>query len=361
MNNYVPPPSRNAGLDTKRLVNTDQIHVVNDPLWKRARSLWYRYTAPPYPGLQATFKQQEAFRRGRLASLTLLFIIFLVVLFMAAMGVTTNLNVPVFITSAIVVFVLIFVMAWLIRHSHITAATLIMLLVMDGGNITTALAAKGGIGLINLPLFDIMIASELIAVSLLNPATVFLVCLFNCIFITLDIVFGPRAADLNHYLAMSGWAVVISRPLLLELAVAVVTWQWVTSANKALKRANKAEKLAAMEHEIAEYERNDAVKKRQLEQSIQYIIETQRQVANGDFTARVPTTPDNMLWPVAISFNNLLTRFQRYQREASEIERIRKDMPMVLQAIREAKMTGRPLQMRRTGTVIDAILLELNK
>ncbi|GCE04646.1 hypothetical protein KDAU_19750 [Dictyobacter aurantiacus] len=280
---------------------------------------------------------------------------------MTAMGMTANLNVPVFVISTIAIVVLVGATIWLLRRGDVTMATLLMLLIIDGGNAVTALSVKGGLGLINLPLFDMMIASELIAVSLLNPASVFLVCLFNCSFMILDIVFGARAADLNHYLAMSGWGVVISRPVLLQIAVALGTYQWVQSANKALKRATKAERLAAMEHEIAEYERNNAMQKRQLEQSIKYLVDTQRQVANGDFTARVPITQDNVLWPVAISFNNLLTRFQRYQREANELERIRENMPLIIQAIREAKMTGRVPRVGRTGTVVDAILIELNK
>ncbi len=114
-----------------------------------------------------------------------------------------------------------------------------------------------------------------------------------------------------------------------------------------------------MEHAIAEYERSNAMQKRQLEQGIQYLIETQRRVANGDFTARVPTTQNNVLWPVAISFNNLLTRFQRFQQDANEIERIRQDMPRVLHAIRDAKQKKQPLMLERTGTVLDALILEL--
>ncbi len=66
--------------------------------WERALLKWYTYTAPAYPGSQTSFQQQEAFRRGRLASLSLLVLIFVVVLFMAAIGITANINHPVFVT-----------------------------------------------------------------------------------------------------------------------------------------------------------------------------------------------------------------------------------------------------------------------
>lgn len=327
--------------------------------WERALLKWYIYTAPAYPGPQASFEQQEAYRRGRLASLSLLLLIFVVVLFMASIGITANINRPVFVISSIGICILVFGTGMLNRRGYLTAATLIMIVILDGGIATTAISVKGGLGLVNLPLFDLMIASELMAVSLLTPFSVFIVGFFNCCFIVLDVLIEHHAADLNHYLALSGWAVILARPLLLQIVVAIVTFLWVDSALKALKRADQAETLAAMEHAIAEYERSDAMQKRQLEQGIQFLIETQRRVANGDFTARVPTTQNNVLWSVAISFNNLLTRFQRFQQDASEIERIRQEMPRVLHAIRDAKQKKRPIVLERTGTALDAIILEL--
>lgn len=328
--------------------------------WKRLLLKWYSYTAPSSPGPHANFQQQETYRRGRLASLTLLLIIFVVVLFMASIGITANINTPIFLFSGIGICLLIAAATILNRRGQLLIATLIMIVIIDGGIATTALAVKGGLGLVNLPLFDLMIASELIAVSLLNPSSVFLVGFLNSSFIVLDIIFEHHAPDLNHYLTLSGWAVVVARPVLLQFAVAIVTFLWVDSAIKALRRADQAEAIAAMERAIADYERVDAAKKRSLEQSIQYLIETQRRVANGDFTARVPTTPDNVLWSVAISFNNLLTRFQRFHHDASEMEHIRRSLPYVLQAIRELKKKRHPVVLERTGTELDALIIELS-
>jgi hypothetical protein len=278
---------------------------------------------------------------------------------MASIGITANINHPVFLTGGIGTFLLVLSAGILNRRGYLTAATLIMILILDGGIATTVITVKGGLGLVNLPIFDLMIASELIAVSLLTPASVFIMSFLNCCFIILDVLLEHHAPDLSHYLALSGWAVIIARPLLLQIVVAIVTFLWVESALKALKRADQAETLAAMEHAIAEYERSDAMQKRQLEQGIQFLIETQRRVANGDFTARVPTTQNNVLWPVAISFNNLLTRFQRFQQDAHEIERIRQEMPRVLYAIRASKQKKQPLLLDRTGTALDALILEL--
>jgi hypothetical protein len=336
------------------------VKVKSFPWWERALLKWYTYTAPSDPGPQTYFQRREEFRRARLASLILLLLVIVVFVLMAAISITANVNRSVFVVSGIAISILIYTAGALNHRGHLTAATLIMLLVVDGGIATTAITVRGGLGLVSLPLFDLLIASELIAVSLLMPATVFLVGLVNSCFIILDVLLEHHAPDLIHYLALSGWAVVIARPILLEFTVAVFTFLWVDSAMKALRRADQAEAMAAMEHAIAEYERAGTMQRRQLEQGIQYLIETQRRVANGDFTARVPTTHNNVLWPVAISFNNLLTRFQRFQQDANELERIRRDMPRVLHAIRDAKQKNQPITIERTGTVIDAIIIELN-
>jgi hypothetical protein len=350
---------RNTGNSTNNLLPNPYMRKKEFSWWEGALLKWYTYTAPAHPGSQTSLQQQEAFRRGRLASLCLLLLIFVVVLFMASISITANINHTVFLIASIGIFLLVLSAGVLNRRGYLTAATLIMILILDGGIATTVITVKGGLGLVNLPIFDLMIASELIAVSLLAPFSVFIVGLLNCCFIILDVLLEHHAPDLSHYLALSGWAVIIARPLLLQIVVAIVTFLWVDSALKALKRADQAETLAAMEHAIAEYERTDAMQKRQLEQGIQFLIETQRRVANGDFTARVPTTQNNVLWPVAISFNNLLTRFQRFQQDAHEIERIRQDMPRVLHAIRDAKQKKQPLVLERTGTVLDALILEL--
>jgi hypothetical protein len=359
MKHYPHPLFGKPGTGTNNPLLDPSLRKKEFSWWKRALLTWYAYTAPTYPGPQTSLQQQEAFRKGRLASLSLLLLIFVVVLFMASISITANINQSVFVSSSIGICLLVFSAGILNRRGYLTAATLIMIAILDGGIATTAITVKGGLGLVNLPLFDLMIASELIAVSLLAPFSVFIVGLFNGCFIILDVLLERHAPDLSHYLALSGWAVIIARPLLLQTVVAIVTFLWVDSALKALKRADRAETLAAMEHAIAEYERSDAIQKRQLEQGIQFLMETQRRVANGDFTARVPTTQDNALWPVAISFNNLLTRFQRFQQDANEIEHIRQEMPRVLYAIRDAKQKKQPIVLERTGTALDALILEL--
>ena len=104
--------------------------------------------------------------------------------------------------------------------------------------------------------------------------------------------------------------------------------------------------------------RSEAAKKRVLEHGIQYLVETQRRVANGDIAARVPLTEDNVLWPVAISFNNLLTRYQRLNEEAEHLQQVRREITRIVQAIHIAKRTRSSIKLSRGGTELDELILE---
>ena len=334
---------------------------ANVSRWKRALYAWYSLTAPSDPGVKADFISREGFRRGRLASLALLLVIFVVAVYMAAIGVTSNNNWPAYLGGGAGIFILAIATGMLNRRGHLFASACILMLILDGGIATILLFVKGGIGLVSLPVFDFFIASELIAVSLLAPFSVFPVALFNSILAIVILLFRQHSPDLDHYLGMNGLAVVLARPILLQFGVAVVTALWVGSALKALKRADQAEAFAAMEHAIAEYERAQAAQKRSLEHGIQYLVDTQRQVAGGDLSARVPITQDNALWPVAISFNNLLTRFQHLQEDADQLQEIYREMPRLVNAIREAKQTRRQVVLSRGGTVLDALVVELTE
>jgi hypothetical protein len=328
-------------------------------LGRNLLSLWYNLTAPSDPGTRADLSQREAYRRGRLASLALLLLFLVIFLFMASISITANLNVTVFVSSGVTILALWATTAVLNRYSHLTATAILMIIIIDGGIVTDLFFVRGGLGLVNIPLFDLLIASELIAVSLLKPSSVFIAALLNSAIIVLVIMVVHRAHDLALYIDMSGLAVIIIRPILLQLAVALVTFLFVDSALKALKRADQAVAMAAMERAIAEYERAQADQKRTLENAIQYLVDTQRKVANGDLAARVPVTEDNVLWPVAISFNTLLTRFQHLQHDSDQLQQIQHELPRLIHAIREAKRTQRPIRISRSGTLLDAIILEL--
>ncbi|HEU5377293.1 MAG TPA: hypothetical protein VFV38_17835 [Ktedonobacteraceae bacterium] len=329
--------------------------------WKRALHFWYSITAPSETGLQRDFESREAFRRGRLTSLALFILVSLTTFYVTVNIIHRHNDWLAFLAAEAVNLALATGAAMLNRRGHLLGAVCLLVVIFDGGLAAALLFVKGGLGLINLPVFDLLIGSELIVVSLLGPFSVFLMALLNSILVILLALYTHHNPDLAHYAIRSGMgmAMIIARPILVQFGVAVVTALWVESALRALKRADQAETVAALEHAIAEYERSQAAQKRSLEQGIQYLVDTQRQVANGNLNARVPITQDNVLWPVAISFNNLLTRFQHVQKDAEQLQQLYREMPRLVNAIRDAKRSRRSVALTRGGTLLDALIVEL--
>ncbi len=158
------------------------------------------------------------------------------------------------------------------------------------------LNAPGGFGVYNLPVLDLLVIPKLLAVSLLPKESVFPVAIINSLYIWGSIMLQHHATDLTDLIGRVGYYGLITRPVILQVAVAIVTYLWVRSASQAIERADRAEAIAELEHAMAEQEHAIAEQKRWLDLSIQQIVETHARVANGGFNVRVPPTQNNVLW-----------------------------------------------------------------
>jgi hypothetical protein len=112
------------------------------------------------------------------------------------------------------------------RRGMVTASSILLIVVVDLGCIlmllTTPLLDSA-----DLPIFAVLIVSELISVSLLPAISVFPVAFSNILFILADITFQPHTPALNHLLA-SGMAYdVFAQPMSLQVIVGVVMYIWV--------------------------------------------------------------------------------------------------------------------------------------
>lgn len=171
------------------------------------------------------------------------------------------------------------------------------------------LTIPGGLDVGNLPLFDMLIASELIAVSLLPAENVFFVALLNILFILASIELQPHTDALDHLLKSGAGYAVLVHPLSLQILVAVVTYLWVRSSQLALTRANRAEEIAALRQREVE-------NKQRLDREIEQLSRVLTRVANGDHAVRVNLSQDATFWQLESSFNLLLARLAR----SSQIE-----------------------------------------
>jgi hypothetical protein len=141
----------------------------------------------------------------------------------------------------------------------------------------------------------------------------------------------------------------LSRPIALQIIIAVVAFLWVRGTDQAIRRADRAEEIAALEHTLAD-------QKRQLDIGIQQILQTHVRAANGDYTARAPLGQDNILWQIASSLNNLLSRLQRSGQAEHQLRRTDEEIRRLASAIDDAQAGRKPIWPAPTGTAADLIL-----
>lgn len=318
---------------------------------------WYRLSSPQAPAVDAELAERELYRRGRLTSTVLLIFLVLAIIFLpVAVFSSARFLLP--LMAAVIVIVAISVICN--RFGKITAAGVILVASVEIAFMISLRTQHGGLSVYNLPTLDMLVLPELLAVSLLPAPSVFVIALVNSVFIgvALDTPFIPRAHDLQILLAQSGYSVLI-RPIIIQILVAIVTFLWVRSTQRAIARADRAEVIAQLEHAIAQQEHQAAQEKRQLEVSIQQIVQAHTQIANGDYDVRVPLTQDNVLWQIAGSLNNLLARLQRYRQDAQQNQYLLHEINRLTEEIRRAKGTRQKLNIARTGTPLDMLLYEL--
>ena len=111
-----------------------------------------------------------------------------------------------------------------IQFGKLTVVGILLILVVDLGcglmlltssfGMGMGMGMSMGLGVADLPVLDLLIISELIAVSLLPPASVFLVGLSNILFIVAVFAFVPRSPELNMFMNSSMAYNAVMQPLI---------------------------------------------------------------------------------------------------------------------------------------------------
>lgn len=277
---------------------------------------WYRIASPPRPDSSASFKEKERFRRGRTGSqiIPALYLLLLVSFPVGFAG--TN---PFLTTIVIGGLLALTVATALNRIGMVNTAGFIILLAFMAYPILNIATTPGGLNMVVLPLFGLLVLPVLCAVSFLPEWSVFIVAIANSFFTLFALTRLPQTAELNAIL-LTYFAGIITPIILSQMIVSLVAYLWVRSTTQALKRADRAEEIAKLEHDLALQAEASSQQKQLLESSIQKIVQTHMHVANGDFNARVPLTEDNVLWQISGSLNNLLSRLQRLHHDSVELQ-----------------------------------------
>jgi hypothetical protein len=310
---------------------------LNKPKQKSSRFLgwWYRIASPPEPDSLASFETQEKFRRGRTGSQIILALYLLTFVSIPAGLAGTN---PFLTTILICVFFALLVATVLNRIGKVAFAGVVVVIAFIAEPTLNIVTTPGGLNMMVLPIYGLLVLPLVCTVTFLPPWWVFVVAAGNCLFTWYSLTYLSLTAELNATLEVA-FASIVTPIVISQAIVSVVAYIWVQGASKALGRADRAEELVKLEHDLALQARAATQQKDQLETSIQKIVDTHMRVANGDFDARVPLTEDNLLWQISGSLNNLLSRTQRLRQESARLQQVE-------QSLHQAREENRRLLQR---------------
>ena len=153
-------------------------------------------------------------------------------------------------------------------------------------------------------MYDSLVLTILIAVSLLPTRSIFVAATINSVFIAIHILYAPRTPVMEQIL-QADLSQSLARPISLQFFVAVVVALWVYTAAKSNERANRAEMVATLEHTIAEQHQAAEQEKQELEASIQQIVQVHTDAINGQVIGRISYPPAKALWPLVGVVNSL--------------------------------------------------------
>jgi hypothetical protein len=276
---------------------------------------WYRLTAPAEPKSDSTYQEIELFRRGRTGSQIILALYFLLIISIPARFVGTNEYLLTIVAGAAAALLIATILN---RMGKITTAGIIVVLTFLAFPVVNIVTTPGGLSMLVLPLFGLLVLPLLCAVSFLPPGWIFAIALVNILFTLLSLTYLPRTAELSAVLAIA-YAGIVTPIIFSQILVSVVAFVWVRGTTQALQRADRAEELVRLEHDLSLQAEESAHQKQRLEESIHKIVETHMRVANGDFEARVPVGEENVLWQISGPLNNLLARTQRWRQDSNEL------------------------------------------
>jgi len=319
--------------------------ISNGSTHKRA-NWWLRLTSYGTDFPQQTVTQREMARRSRLTSWIVLGLLVIEFVLLPA-----GISDPATITAIVIALLGTVIAAVLNRVGMVSlAGSVLVLLVIAAlvGAVTNA--PKGQLSMVYLPAYDLFAIAVVIGASILPRAAAFVIAVINIAIIAADFQLQPKAADVLGWIAFDhGSLPLIVRPIALQIIIATVAYLWVRGTDEAIRRADRAEEVATLEHTIAE-------QRRQLEIGVQQILETHVRIANGDFSARAPMNQDNLLWQISASLNNLLSRLQKSGQAEYQLRRTEEELRRLASAIDDAQSGKRPIWPAPTGTPADLIL-----
>jgi len=268
---------------------------------------WYRFTAPAAPDVFASRKAWCHFRSARTTSRVLLVLLLLSITSLSAGFLNPNF---VFVPLLITALPMLVLATTLNRLGQTTLSGAFIIALVEGGLLGTLLLFHEDVGQTSISAVDLLTLPLVLTALLLPIWWVFGVALLNGLSTVFILLVGLHAS-----------VMLISQPLLLQGLVSLATLLWMRETARTMARAERAEVIARLEHDLATHGHMIAEQKQQLEEELQQIIDTHMRVANGDLTARVPFDETHVLWQLAGVLNTLLARYQHAKQAEDEPQR----------------------------------------
>lgn len=305
--------------------------------------------APPNAAANAPFAERERARRGRLAG-ALLLVLTLIELGALVQFVFVDDDHPAMVTTLEVTLAVTIAAATLNRFGRTIAAGLLLVALANLPLAAIPATSFGGrFDVVDLGALYLAAGSVLVAASVLAPWSVFAVAAVNCALIAGLVLGMAHTEAFNQLLASNNAQQAFAGPLLMQAIVALVAYSWARSVLVALRRADRAEEIAALEWR--ELERT-----RELEQGVRELLATHVQLANGDFQARVQPIRNPLLWQIGSSLNMLVARFGRLAQVDFLLRRTEQEAHALAENIRVARDGRAPLWPAPSGTPLDEVI-----
>ncbi len=319
---------------------------------------WYRLSCLPEPSPSAPLAQREIYRRARLVSLFIFLMQLFVITSLPAGFSGTNPLLAIVLLFAFVANVIAMVCN---RNGLVTIAGLLVVFNVEISIGTNIITTPHGLSLSVMPLFDILVIPLVLAASLLPTGFVFLFAALNSIFAVAGTLLLPHSPDLATALKTSAFGLV-SLPIFIQIILAIIAFFWVRGANQAIARADRAEQIALLEHEVSQSRQELAEQNERLEVAVRAIARALMQANQNDRYPRIPTE-GNVLWEIAGPVNNMIARFHRLRTTEAEHQQYLKELTMLLSALRTAQVTNKPPQLPvgQNGYVLTPLYIEIDR
>lgn len=310
---------------------------------------WMRLTAPPEATaatLATPFTTRDRIRRGQLLGMLILgfLVILLGALFQYLVIDSDHPLMDVILCAALSMLV---VVAVLNRLGYVSAAG-VLLTALAELPLAGIWATGGHVDLLGLGSYYLLVGAGLVAASVLLPVSVFAVAFLNCVLIWASITFSPHTAAFAAVLASNDAQQVYAGPIAMQVMVAIVAYLWARSTLGALRRADRAEEIAALE-------RRELERQRALEDDARDLLGVHVRLANGDFSPRVASLRTRLLWQVGTSLNNLIGRLARYAQAEFMLRREHEEVRRLAEALYLERQGRRPVWPVPCGVPLDPV------